>query len=356
MTLPDPKQIKSTAILLLFGLMGGLVAWLIGLPLPFMIGGLLTTIPFVVRANSKGDLIYFPRLLRMWFVGVIGVMIGGTFTPELVSILPSLGISLIAVVVYVFLAHLMGFGICRWVGGYDRVTAFYASMPGGLIEALALGERAGGDVRILTMTHFLRILTVVTVVPLAFYILSGNPVGSSAGQGFKSAGWDWLDIIVIFGLTGLGLAFGQLLHIPATHLMGPMLLSSIVFGSGLIEAQSPDWVLFLAQLVVGVGLGAQFKGASWRLFIKVFWTSLAQVLAMIGLSLVLAMLVVWLGSDFDIRALMLSFAPGGVSEMGLIALSLSISPVIVAAHHVFRIFLTVFVAVAVGRYAFKPRS
>ena len=50
-----------------------------------------------------------------------------------------------------------------------------------------------------------------------------------------------------------------------------------------------------------------------------------------------------------IRDRFLSFAPGGVSEMGLIALSLGISPVMVAAHHMLRIFFTVFIAGIVTR-------
>lgn len=40
-------------------------------------------------------------------------------------------------------------------------------------------------------------------------------------------------------------------------------------------------------------------------------------------------------------ALLISFAPGGVTETSLIALSLGIAPVLVTTHHLFRIFFTV---------------
>ena len=41
------------------------------------------------------------------------------------------------------------------------------------------------------------------------------------------------------------------------------------------------------------------------------------------------------------QVMVLSFAPGGVTEMGLVALSLSANPAMVAFHHLYRITLTV---------------
>ena len=45
------------------------------------------------------------------------------------------------------------------------------------------------------------------------------------------------------------------------------------------------------------------------------------------------------GAPFD--TLLISFAPGGVTEMALIALSLQANPALVTAHHIYRIILTV---------------
>ena len=39
--------------------------------------------------------------------------------------------------------------------------------------------------------------------------------------------------------------------------------------------------------------------------------------------------------------LMISFAPGGVAEMSIIALSLAANPALVSLHHIIRILLTV---------------
>ena len=45
------------------------------------------------------------------------------------------------------------------------------------------------------------------------------------------------------------------------------------------------------------------------------------------------------GEDFD--TMLISFAPGGVTEMALVALSLQANPAFVTLHHILRILITV---------------
>ena len=45
------------------------------------------------------------------------------------------------------------------------------------------------------------------------------------------------------------------------------------------------------------------------------------------------------GQPFDV--LLISFAPGGVTEMSLVALSLQANPAFVTLHHIIRILITV---------------
>ena len=55
----------------------------------------------------------------------------------------------------------------------------------------------------------------------------------------------------------------------------------------------------------------------------------------------------------DFSALFVSFAAGGLAEMSLIALSLNFNPVVVALHHLARIFLTVVFGSIMAKYVFK---
>jgi len=337
------------ALILAVGTCGGFIAAWVGLPLPFMMGSLIAVLGLSVLATRRGIGLVYPSMLRKFFIGMIGTMIGGTFTPEVLGLVPSLGISMAGVTVYVAVAHLGAYWICRRIGRYDPVTSFYGAMPGGLIEGVELGRRGGGDVPVLTMLHFLRVLSVVVLVPVFFWLTSGDVVGSAGGQSFDRGGSGITDVLLVVGITLVGLAVGRVTHIPAAHLLGPMLVSAVLHGTNIVETSTPVWLLFLSQLAVGAGLGTQFSGAGRGVFRGVLRTAVVMMVFMLSLSALFA----W-GLDqltgLGWPALFLSLAPGGVTEMGLIALSLSLSPVVVATHHVFRIFLTVLVAAISTRF------
>lgn len=335
------KNWTEAVVLLGLGAAGGLMAQRIGLPMPFMIGSLLVIAIYAILVTDRyGREVFFPKRFRTVFIALIGVLIGAGFSPDVLAILPHLWVSLVAILAFVAVTHAFGYAIFRRFGGYDRTTALFASMPGGLVEAIMLGEKAGGDVRLLTVHHFARIVLVVVTVPAIIYLWSGEVVGSAAGQSFASEGYDVSDLAAIAATALAGIVFGRLLRLPASHLMGPLVLSAILNGSGLMTLTSPGWLISLAQLVVGVGLGAQFSGLNRHMLMKGFGLGLVSVVAMLAIGAVFTLGLV-MALPIDHQALFISFAPGGVTEMSLIALSLDTSPVVVATHHLFRIIATV---------------
>ena len=338
---------KLIALLGLGGL-GGFAAAALTLPLPFLLGGLATTLLLASLANRRGITLPFPQFLRRFFVGIIGTMIGGAFSPDLIRVLPELAITAIAVAVFVPVAMAIGYVICRVIGKYDRVTALYSALPGGLIDAVEIGTASGGNAQVLTLSHLMRIFAVVFSVPLIYWAWSGGPVGSSAGESFDPGYWTYAGLALALIITLVGLAMGPLLRLPAAHLLGPMALSAILHGAGLVETASPEWLLLLAQLMVGVGLASQFSGSDGPGLARIVLTMIVMVSTLLLVSAGFA-LVLTRVSPLGFDALFLSFAPGGVTEMGLIALSLSVSPVVVVAHHMVRIFVVVVVAAVTAR-------
>lgn len=344
------KALQLASILGL-GLLGALAAGSAGLPIPFLLGSLavIATISLILYAKA-GTRLWYPPLLRKASIAVIGTLIGTNFSPDILSMAPSLMITLSAMVLFVPVAQSVNYVIFRHIGRYDRVTAAYSAMPGGLIEAVTLGEKAGGDVETLSIQHFMRIILVIVFVPSLFLIFTGEAVGSAGGQTMERFPVDWVDWALIAVLAPIGLHLGERLKLPAGHLVGPLVLTAALQSSGFVDIQGPATLLNSAQLIVGAGLGTMFARSTLRRLIAAMGLGIVSVTITLGISAIFALVLTqWVPMSFE--ALLVSFAPGGVTEMSLVALSLGVSPVLVTTHHLFRILLTVSVASILTRRA-----
>lgn len=337
----------GAALLATLGLagIGGVAATAMQLPLGYMLGSIvLVGLVAALGVTVAGRGVFLPQTLRMSFIPVIGVVIGGAFTPEVAGQALGWWVSLLALVLYVPVAHGIGYALYR-AGGLDRPTAFFAAVPGGLIESIELAEQAGANVPMTTSLHFLRLIGIILCVPLIFTVLTGQSVGSASGV--KVAGsevplglWD-AGVLIASGV--LGWVGGRALHLPAYFLTGPLIASAVAHGLGWVHGVPPGWLVAVTQVVVGGGLGARFAGVGPAMLRRALGLSLLYGVAVLAVAFVFAFAVQGLGVA-PTTAAFLAFAPGGVAEMSLIALSLQYSVVFVTLHHVARILIAVLVA------------
>lgn len=343
-------DLLALAATLALGLVGGLLARLAQLPVAMLLGALLATGGIALSGlRPFGRGVTLPTRLRTAFIPVIGVSIGGAFTPDVLTEAPRWWPSLLALLLYLPLSH--GIGVLIYArGGLPRREAFFGAVPGGLIEAVQMGEEAGADPALTTILQFLRLILTILAVPLIFTLLTGGAVGSSAGAVMPAASeaLGVQDALVLLAAAVAGSAAGRLLRLPAAPMTGPLLLSALAYAGGLAQGAPPAWLIAVTQVVVGCGLGVRFGGADRRLLRRAAPLAVLNgvvALAMAFLFAALLGLVVQEPTD----AVFLAFAPGGVAEMSLIALSLELSVAYVTLHHLLRIVLSLAVAQAGAR-------
>lgn len=344
------QRILITTLVLVTGAAGGVLASFTPLPLPYMLGSLIAAALLSAIIQNRVPQNYkFPQSIRLIFLAVIGVMIGAQVTPDLAAMIPSMLVSFAALTLFVGLAHAGNYTIFRHLGGYDKPTAFYSGTPGGLMESIAMGEEAGADIATLTMQQFLRIILVISLLPIGLSIWLGAPVGSAGGMKLARADVDLSQLPVVIMVGALGLAVGHWLRLPAGQLTGPLFVAGAVSLSGLVPLDMPQWLINEAQIVIGASLGMRFGGLKGRAVLRGLWLGLVSVGFMMALAVPLVLLVQRItGAAFDM--LLISFAPGGVTEMALIALSLQANPALVTAHHIYRIILTVVEMAVIARW------
>lgn len=337
---------QKNLLALAIGTAGGALAYWVKSPLPWMIGAMLA-----VTAAAIGKLpVALPIKLRNAMVAVIGVMLGSGFRPEMIDKLGDWSISLIALLAYTVIAGALGFIYFRAVEGYDRPTSYFSAMPGGLSEMTLVGAQLGGDERVIAMTHAARVLLVVLTLPFCFALFldyhpgQRPPVGPDLDQ-IAPLDWAILGACAVLGYFG-----GKRLKLPASQIVGPMLLSAGVHLAGLTKAAPPALLVAAAQVVIGTALGSRFAGTP----LSFLWKPVkgAMILTVILLSTTLGVaFLMHEATGLSTPLLVLSYAPGGLAEMSLVAIAMSFEATFVAFHHIVRIFLVVVLAPFVFRRA-----
>lgn len=330
-------SLPRIALALIIGAAGGFGFYLLGLPLPWMLGALFATMTASV-ANAP---VIAPARIRPAVVAVIGVLLGSRFTPDVLQQASAWGATVAILMVYVVAVALVVVPFYRFVGKFDWVTAYFAGMPGGLTEMIEIGEANGAKPAPIILAHSLRIVVTISLIAFWFRIVQGHDVGASAVR--TDAALSWLDAGVMLASAVAGSALGGWLRFPAPAFLGPLLVSAVLHLTGLTASVPPTLLVNAAQVILGTVLGCRFLGISARTLVPATLLSIGATVLTLGLAFAggLAMHAV-AGSPID-QAL-LAMAPGGLTEMGLIALAIHADVAFVALHHVVRILFVIVLA------------
>lgn len=332
------QNLGKIALALGLGALGGFIAEKLTIPLPWMLGAMIfCTLAAVLGLPVKG-----PMPARPVMVTVLGIMLGSGFSPDMVDRAGQWAISLGLLAVYVAVAGAAVYPFFRRIARYDRATAYFAGMPGGLNEMMLIGKEMGGDDRRIVLTHASRVLLVVLVIPIYFRLTTEIDMTDRSQFGVGLDEVAPLDYLLL-AACALGFPIAKKLKIPAPLLVGPMAVSAVLHLSGTTEAQPPMLIVNIAQWVMGTIIGCRFVGTARSEILRTLVMSAGSTAIMLVVTAVFAVVVVAL-SGAPLESAVLAFAPGGLAEMSLVALALGVDVAFVATHHVIRIIYVVIAA------------
>lgn len=330
-----PKRYFPLNFMLAIGIggAGGAIFALLGAPLPWILGSMT----FCLVAALGRVPVKIPMKIRLPMSAVIGVMLGSSYTPQVLQSLSGWLIPLLGLTAFLFTAAVTGIAYFVHVARYDFKTAYFCGMPGGLMEMTLLGEQYGADIRKIALAHSARITLVIFALPFLISLIGDGSIvsGNSTAIGIRDLtekDWGWFLATAAFGM-----CLGHFLRLPAKYLLGPMLVSVVVHLLGLSDFTPPWEIIIVAQIVIGASIGSRFAGDAFGEIVNIIRLSLGSTAILISLAVLFSVLVSLI-SDFAIVDLILAYSPGGLTEMGMIALALNIEVAFVASHHLFRIF------------------
>ncbi len=325
-------------ITLMIGAAGGLVFFFLHLPLPWILGSLASSV-LLSRTPS-----FQPRLPKSWrnFAMVaIGTMLGAGFTPDVLAQSGAWVISLMAMSLLSASFGLFAYVVFRRCGKMDRSTALFAAMPGGLAVVAMLAEDYKTEINRVVLCHSARLVVLLVSAPIVIQQVSGIDVAASGRSGFALS-----PLADPLGQGFLALAaacswfFASRLKFPSAMLLLPLAVSAVLHATEIVSVPVPLLVTTFAQIIIGSSVAERFAGYSAQQIVRDGWLAAAVGLVLAAGSLAAAALMAPV-AGIEIATLFLAFLPGGAPELGVVALSLTIDPAMVAAHHVLRVFLIV---------------
>jgi membrane AbrB-like protein len=332
----------TRAITFLIAGIGSLGFFVLGLPLPFLLGPMFACLVAALAGVQLKGAGQFGMFMRTF----LGVAVGSSITPELLGRMPEIASSLAFVPLFIATIAVVGYPLLRHGFGLDPVTSWYSAMPGGLQDMLIFGEEAGGDPRALSLIHATRVVVLVSCAPVLMQFLWGLDLSVAPGQPMSSISPGQIAIMVAAGL--IGWKFFERIGLFGASILGPMILTTALSLAGVIETRPPAEIIQAAQFFIGIAVGVKYVGiTSSDIRVNVVAGVLYSVL-LGAISFGFFIVITRLELALSLEAL-LAFLPGGQAEMVVIAIIAGADLAYVVTHHIFRIVIVVLFAPVIGR-------
>ena len=308
----------------------GYVAYLLAVPLPWMIGPMVFSAGLALLWRSAR----VPRITRPIGQMVVASVVGLSFTAESVTALGQLVLPMVLVALLTIVAGFIAAAVLMRLADMDVVAAGLSSIPGGPVEMAALAEHHNVPPAPIALAQTLRISLLVLIIPHVLVAISGGAPNAALTVGERSLP----GMLLLFALAVAGGLLFRWLRITSPFFLGALGFNAAATAFALPVSMPPYWVLAGAQILLGVWLGCMFDRetlARTRAFVLAAIVS-TGVLIVLCAGMAFAIAAV---TGIDWHTMILATAPGSVTEMALTAKILNQQVAIVTAFHIVRIFI-----------------
>ena len=312
-------------ITLLVGAFGGFVFLRIKIPAGAVIGAMI----FVIILSALTGKSYIPNSMILFSRMIVGTILGCRISLSNIKSLKNIFAPILFFTFFIiFLSMIAGLIIFR-VSDLDQATAFFGSSPGGLADMSLISAEFGANMSKVAILQFVRIIACMVVIP---FLVTKNLRGK-VGQDQKrevNIKEDFTShnkngnlrtqithfvIAVIIGL--IGGTLGLLLSIPSGALIGAFILVT-AFNIFCFRLYIPLKIRRGIQVLLGsvIGSGMTLQDVLGLKNIVIPATMVAIFLLIIGFLMGISLNKIW---HIDLNTAIIATAPGGLTEMSLIA-------------------------------------
>ena len=332
------KQIlsKEFAWVIIVSIPGAFIAEYFAIPLAWFLGPMLVT-SIVTLGGLKTKM---PKLVLSIVLIFLGLYIGNYVDKSLFSKINEWIWTSLIMLIYIVVSVLLVSKYLQKFSGYGKKTSIFSAAPGALGPLLILAEDEKSDLSQVATSHLIRLIIIITVFP--FIVNSFYDVDSTNVAETLIESQDNIDLLILIFLSIIFIILFDKFKIPAALLAGTLVASGLLQITDIASYKLPPNIIDFCLLILGASVGCRFADKTFKEIAKNSLHSFVATLLLVLLGLIAAFFA-GLVIEKNFFTLLLSYCPGGIYEVAVIAIFFDLDPEFVSFHHIIRLLLILFI-------------
>ena len=331
------KQIfsKQFAWVIVVSVPGALIADYLNIPLAWFLGPMIIT----SIAALSGLRIIMPKIVLSFILIILGLHIGNYIDQNLFNQMFDWIWTSLIMLVYIIICILIVSKYLQKFASYGKKASIFSAAPGALGPLMILAENEKTDLSQIATSHLIRLIIIITVIP--FIIVNNNDNTVLLNDDFNYLAQNHFNLILLIISSIFCIFIFDKIKIPAALLSGTLFASGLLQITDIASYKLPDETVNFCLLILGSSVGCRFAEKTLREIANNSLHSIVATTILVLLGLFAAYVATFF-VDTNILTLILSFSPGGIYEVAVIAIAFDLDPDFVAFHHIIRLLFILF--------------
>ncbi len=342
------KQIFSIPFIsvIIISVPSAIIAENLNIPLAWFLGPMLIT----SLASLMGLKTKMPRLVLSSILIILGLYIGNYIDQDLFNQMHDWLWTSLIMLVYIILSVLIVSKYLERYSRYEKKTAIFSAAPGALGPLMILAEDEKSDLSQVATSHLIRLIIIITIFPFivnSFYSVENIKITQDL-----TVNQNLSQLLILVGSSIFLVLIFERIKVPAALLTGTLVASGFLQITEIASYKVSPNIIDYCLLILGSSVGCRFADKSFSEIGRNALHSFVATFLLVVLGVVAAV-VAGLVIDKNFFTLLLSYCPGGIYEVAVIAIFFDLDPEFVSFHHIIRLLMILFIVPVILRIVSK---
>ena len=321
---------KKFVAVILISIPSAIVAEYFRIPLAWFLGPMVIT----SIAALSGLKVIMPKIVLSFILIILGLHIGNYIDQNLFNQMINWIWTSLIMLIYIIICMLVVAKYLQKFANYGEKASIFSAAPGALGPLMILAENEKTDLSQVATSHLIRLIIIITVIP--FIIVNNTNAEKLLINDFDYMAQNHINLILLIIASLFFIFVFDKIKVPAALLSGTLFASGLLQITDIASYKLPDETINFCLLILGASVGCRFAEKTVKEIANNSLHSIVATTILVVLGLIAAYIATFF-VDTNILTLILSFSPGGIYEVAVIAIAFDLDPDFVAFHHIIRL-------------------